>query len=50
MLQREDIDIVNIVTPSGMHADMTIAAAKAGKHVIVEKPMDISLKKSASDD
>src|SRR6476620_4396036 len=25
MLQREDIDIVNIVTPSGMHADMTIA-------------------------
>ena len=46
MLQREDIDIVNIVTPSGMHADMTIAAAKAGKHVIVEKPMDISLKKA----
>ena len=43
MLARSDIDIVNICTPSGMHADMAIAAAAAGKHAIVEKPMDISL-------
>ncbi|GAA3333160.1 hypothetical protein GCM10020331_096140 [Ectobacillus funiculus] len=37
MLKREDIDIVNILTPSGMHAEMAIEAARAGKHVIVEK-------------
>lgn len=46
MLQRDDIDVVNITTPSGMHAEMTIAAAKAGKHVITEKPMEITLEKA----
>lgn len=46
MLKREDIDIVSIITPSGTHADMAIEAARAGKHVIVEKPMDISLEKA----
>jgi glucose-fructose oxidoreductase len=35
----KDIDIVYIVTPNGLHAQHAIAAAKAGKHVIVEKPM-----------
>jgi predicted dehydrogenase len=44
MLERSDLDVVNICTPSGMHAEMGIAAAKAGKHVIVEKPMALSLK------
>ncbi len=38
-----DVDVVCVCTPSGMHADMTVAALTAGKHVIVEKPMDISL-------
>ena len=33
------IDIVYVVTPNGLHAEHAIAAAKAGKHVIVEKPM-----------
>jgi UDP-N-acetyl-2-amino-2-deoxyglucuronate dehydrogenase len=46
MLKRDDIDIVNILTPSGMHADMAIDAARAGKHVIAEKPMDITLDKA----
>ncbi len=46
LLKRDDIDVVNVVTPSGMHADIGIAAALAGKHVIVEKPMDISLEKA----
>ncbi len=34
-----DIDIVYVVTPNGLHAEHCVAAAKAGKHVICEKPM-----------
>jgi len=34
-----DIDIVYVVTPNSLHAEHAIAAAKAGKHVICEKPM-----------
>jgi predicted dehydrogenase len=44
LLHRDDVDVVNICTPSGLHAEMAIAAAKAGKHVMVEKPMALSLK------
>ena len=38
-----DIDAVIFATPSGMHADQAIRAMRAGKHAVVEKPMDISL-------
>jgi predicted dehydrogenase len=38
-----DIDVVCFATPSGMHAEHAIRAMRAGKHVIVEKPMEISL-------
>jgi UDP-N-acetyl-2-amino-2-deoxyglucuronate dehydrogenase len=38
-----DIDVVCLCTPSGLHAAGAVAAMRAGKHVIVEKPMDISL-------
>ena len=38
-----DIDIVYVVLPNSMHADFSIRAAKAGKHVICEKPMAISV-------
>jgi UDP-N-acetyl-2-amino-2-deoxyglucuronate dehydrogenase len=48
LLKREDIDVVNILTPSGMHADMAIEAAKYGKHIIAEKPIDITLEKANS--
>lgn len=37
----KDIDIVYVVLPNSMHADFVIRAAKAGKHVICEKPFDI---------
>ncbi|MEO7768818.1 MAG: Gfo/Idh/MocA family oxidoreductase, partial [Ferruginibacter sp.] len=37
-----DIDFVHIVTPNGLHAAHTIAVAKAGKHVLCEKPMAIT--------
>jgi UDP-N-acetyl-2-amino-2-deoxyglucuronate dehydrogenase len=43
LLEHPEIDIAVIATPSGLHAQMGIAAAQAGKHVIVEKPMALSL-------
>jgi len=45
MLADDDIDIVTIAAPSGFHAEPTIAAAGAGKHVICEKPLEITLKR-----
>jgi len=41
---RDDIDAVAICTPSGQHADLAVAALDAGKHVIVEKPIDVTLR------
>ena len=38
----KDIDIVYVVLPNGLHKEFTIRAAKAGKHVICEKPMAVS--------
>ncbi|MEZ4660257.1 MAG: Gfo/Idh/MocA family oxidoreductase [Caldilineaceae bacterium] len=43
VLQRPDVDVVCICTPSGQHAEQALAAANAGKHVLVEKPMALSL-------
>ncbi|HXC24606.1 MAG TPA: Gfo/Idh/MocA family oxidoreductase [Gemmatimonadaceae bacterium] len=43
MLRDVDCDIVTVATPSGLHPEHGIAIAKAGKHVISEKPMAISL-------
>lgn len=40
------IDVVCICTPSGLHAPLTIRAAKAGKHIIVEKPMALNLQEA----
>jgi UDP-N-acetyl-2-amino-2-deoxyglucuronate dehydrogenase len=43
LLARSDVDAVCIATPSGLHASQVIAAARAGKHVLVEKPMALTL-------
>ncbi len=40
--RNKDIDVVYVVLPNSMHKEFTIRAAKAGKHVIVEKPMAIT--------
>jgi predicted dehydrogenase len=39
VIEREDIQVVDIATPGNLHAPMAIAAAQAGKHVICEKPL-----------
>jgi predicted dehydrogenase len=45
MLADADVDVVTIGTPSGAHLEPAVAAARAGKHVIVEKPLEITLKR-----
>ncbi|MSU80307.1 MAG: Gfo/Idh/MocA family oxidoreductase [Gemmataceae bacterium] len=42
-LRRPDVDVVIITTPSGAHMEPAVAAADAKKHVVVEKPLEISL-------
>ncbi len=43
IVNNKDIDIVYVVLPNAMHAEYVIRAAKAGKHVICEKPMAITV-------
>ena len=43
LLARPDVDAVCVCTPSGQHAAQAVAAARAGKHVLVEKPMALTL-------
>ncbi|MHC4398837.1 MAG: Gfo/Idh/MocA family protein [Planctomycetota bacterium] len=45
MLADPAVDVVTIGTPSGAHMEPAVAAAKAGKHVIVEKPLEITLER-----
>ena len=43
MLSGVDLDAVCVCTPSGMHADGAVTALEAGKHVVIEKPVDVTL-------
>ena len=43
LLAMDDIDVIDICTPPGLHFSMVMAALKAGKHVICEKPLVGSL-------
>lgn len=44
MLAEAPLDVVSILTPSGMHAQHAIDAARMGKHVVVEKPMALTIR------
>lgn len=41
-----DVDVVCICTPTGTHAELAVAAARAGKHLVVEKPLDVTLERT----
>ncbi len=45
MLADPAVDVVTIATPSGVHMEPAVEAARAGKHVIVEKPLEVTLKR-----
>jgi len=42
VLKRSDIDTVAVCVPSGLHTALAVAALQAGKHVIIEKPLDVT--------
>src|SRR5437879_2897272 len=42
-VRRKDVDVVIITTPSGAHMEPALTAAQAGKHIVVEKPLEINL-------
>jgi UDP-N-acetyl-2-amino-2-deoxyglucuronate dehydrogenase len=43
LLAREDVEVACVCVPSGLHAEIGIQAARAGKHLVVEKPIDVTL-------
>lgn len=46
LIERNDIDVIDIVTPNHTHAEIAIAAAEAGKHIITEKPLALTLEEA----
>ena len=47
VVERNDIDVVDVATPNALHAEMAIAAASAGKIVLCEKPLALSAEEGA---
>ncbi len=45
LLKDPDIDAVSVCVPSGMHGEIVMAAARAGKHILCEKPVEITKEK-----
>jgi len=48
MLEREDVDVVNILTPSGLHSQHSLDIVRYGRHIVVEKPMALTLDQADS--
>jgi UDP-N-acetyl-2-amino-2-deoxyglucuronate dehydrogenase len=48
MMQSESIDVVVVLTPSGLHAEHVVNLAKYGKHIMVEKPMALTIEDAES--
>ncbi len=45
LLEHADVDVVNICTPSGAHLQPGLAAARAGKHLLIEKPLEVTTRR-----
>jgi UDP-N-acetyl-2-amino-2-deoxyglucuronate dehydrogenase len=45
LLDRDDVDVVCIFTPNAFHRDIAVGAAQAGKHLVVTKPLEITLER-----
>jgi phthalate 4,5-cis-dihydrodiol dehydrogenase len=48
LLDDPEVDAVYLATPHGLHAEQAVAAARAGKHVLCEKPMAVTLEEAAA--
>ncbi|MFB5662361.1 Gfo/Idh/MocA family protein [Alteribacillus sp. HJP-4] len=46
LIERDDIDLIDIVTPNNTHEEIAVAAAEAGKHVICEKPLSLTVEQA----
>src|SRR5437764_958391 len=47
VIERKDIDVIDVASPNFLHAEMAIAAAEAGKIVLCEKPLAVSVDQAA---
>ena len=48
LMERDDIDVIDVTAPTGMHEEVAVAAAAAGKHVTCEKPVGIEPRATAA--
>jgi len=48
VMQRDDVDIVTICLPTALHLEVATAAAEAGKHVLVEKPIELNIARATA--
>ncbi|MCX7796152.1 MAG: Gfo/Idh/MocA family oxidoreductase [bacterium] len=46
LVERKDIDLIDITAPTNVHKEIAIAAAEAGKHILCEKPLAMNLKEA----
>ena len=46
LLQRKDVDAISLCVPHNLHCEMAVAAARAGKHILVEKPLAITMQEA----
>jgi UDP-N-acetyl-2-amino-2-deoxyglucuronate dehydrogenase len=46
VLKDPEVDVVCVLVPTGLHAEIAVAASQAGKHVLVEKPLETTLEKA----
>ena len=50
VIERDDVDLIDICTPGDTHAEIAIAALQAGKHVLCEKPLANTVAEAEADD